>query len=199
MSSKLLEWAVSDRPLPGEPVSGDCALVTVNGRAAVALVVDGVGHGPHAALAAQRALAAAGPEPSTDVAALAERCHDALRRTRGAAVGIAAIDAGPNSLTWLGIGNVEGRIVRAGRGRGVESLLLSPGVVGQRLPALRATTVKLGRGDLLLMATDGVGPDFAEALSAHGACDEIAGRVLAAHARAHDDALVLVLRYLGDG
>ena len=194
----MLEWAVSDRPLPGEPVSGDRALVSVDGDGrALAFVVDGIGHGSEAAHAAERAVRAVEPAPSRDVVALAERCHAELAGTRGAAIAIATIDGASGLLAWLGVGNVEGRIVHGDRG--VESLRLAPGMVGHRLPRLCESAAALGRGDLLLLATDGIEPGFADALRTHGSCEEIAARVLAAHGRASDDALVLACRYLGDG
>ena len=199
MSGRVLEWACSARPAEGESVSGDQALVQVRDRAAVAAAVDGVGHGPEAATAAERALAAIGDWNGAGVEDLIERCHDALTSTRGAAMSVASLDGGTASMTWLGVGNVEGRLVRASRRRGWrEALLPGPGVVGHVLPALRPASVRLERGDLLLFATDGIDPAFADALDTAGTCDTIADTLLSSHARGSDDALVLVVRFLGD-
>ena len=198
MSGPVLEWACSARPIPGESVCGDQALVDVDGQLALAAAVDGLGHGPDAAVAAERALEAIAGCTATDVVDLAERCHEALRRTRGAALSMASLDGGSATMTWLGVGNVEGRIVRASSERARnESLLLAPGVVGHELPFLRAASERLTRGDLLLFATDGIDPAFADALHTTGTCRAIADGVLERHARPSDDALVLVVRYLG--
>ena len=62
---------------------------------------------------------------------------------------------------------------------------------------MRPASVRLGRGDLLLFATDGIDPAFADSLPAAGPCRAIADGVLERHARPSDDALVLVVRYLG--
>jgi len=101
-------------------------------------------------------------------------------------------------MTWVGVGNVEGRLVR-GRARNPrqESLLLRPGVAGQELPALTAATLPVERGDLLVFATDGVRVDFADSLDVTGTCSSVAERVLRSHGRQTDDALVVVVRYLG--
>ena len=198
MTAPVLEWACSARPLAGEPVSGDRGLVEVDGSLALAAAVDGLGQGPDAALAADQAVGAIAGCVAGDVVRVVERCHDALRRTRGVALSVAALDGRSATLTWLGVGNVEGRIVRAaGPASRGESLLLAPGVVGHALPTLRAASVRLGRGDLLMFATDGIDPAFADALSMAGSCRAIADGVLERHARQTDDALVLVMRYLG--
>lgn len=72
-----------------------------------------------------------------------------------------------------------------------------PGVVGHELPPLRTATVALERGDLVLMATDGVDPGYADDLEPAGSCGAISRAVLERHARDSDDALVVVIRYLG--
>ena len=51
----------------------------------------------------------------------------------------------------------------------------------------------------MVLATDGIESGFAEAITAGGAAQEIADRILARHARAADDALVVVVRYLARG
>ena len=45
------------------------------------------------------------------------------------------------------------------------------------------------------MITDGVDSDFAEAVALGGTAQQMADRILATHARAADDALVVVVRY----
>ena len=71
------------------------------------------------------------------------------------------------------------------------------GVIGFRLPALRIDSVPVKAFDTLIMATDGIQPDFAEALSLDGRPQRIADSILSHHRKPNDDALVLVARYLG--
>ena len=197
MSAVAFEWACSARPIPGEEVCGDRAVVHRHGEVAVAAAIDGLGHGPEAAVAAERALDAIAQGPHDDLVDLVARCHEALAQTRGAALSLASVECG--SATWIGVGNVEGRVVRAARDRARdESLLLAAGVVGHELPPLRPSSVALARGDLLVLATDGIDPSFADSLDTHGSCSAIAARILERHGRPRDDALVLVARYLGD-
>ena len=48
----------------------------------------------------------------------------------------------------------------------------------------------------MILATDGIESGFAEAVTAGGAAQDIADRILARHAREADDALVVVVRYV---
>jgi hypothetical protein len=69
-----------------------------------------------------------------------------------------------------------------------------PGVVGYRLPRVTVHTTWLGPGDLLVLASDGIAPSFIDDLRPEGAVGPLADRILAGHARAADDAMVLVAR-----
>lgn len=113
---------------------------------------------------------------------------------------VASFNARDETLTWIGVGNVEGLLLRA-QGTTTprrESLLLRGGVVGGRLPALSAAIVPVVRGDTLIFATDGVRNDFALApLASAEAPQRLADHILADWARGNDDALVLVGRWLG--
>ena len=186
--------------MPGEEQSGDDALVLADDDTALVAAVDGVGHGPRAREAAEAALASLRRDPRDDVVSLTERCHEALRATRGAAIGLALFrDAG--TVTWLGVGNVTGRLVSAGAlsapaGRWLVS---QSGIVGDDdLPPLHPATIQARRGDVLVLVTDGIDGAFGDGLGVSGTCEEIADRLLRDFARETDDALVVVARYLAE-
>jgi hypothetical protein len=48
----------------------------------------------------------------------------------------------------------------------------------------------------MVLATDGIESRFADAITQGGSAQTIADRILAQHAKAADDALVVVIRYL---
>jgi len=196
MSGRLLDWHVASRPSAGETVCGDRAVVAATGSGALAAAVDGLGHGPEAAYAAERAIAALRDAGAEDVVAVTHRCHAALADTRGAAIGVARFDAPARTLAWAAVGNVEGRLVRPGTRR-PEALNIDPGVVGHTLPSIHANVLPVERGDMLIVATDGLDAHFADDLRTSGSCADIAEALLAQHGRVIDDALVLVIRYLG--
>ena len=196
---RWLEWGVASRPLAGEPESGDSYLVEWFPGGALLAVVDGLGHGPEAVAAARGATAVLAAHAAEPVAALVQRCHEALRGTRGAALSLASFDRAARTLTWLGVGNVAGVLLRPAADGGVASqaLLLTGGIVGDRLPPPRPTVVPLPGAATLLLATDGVRGGFAAGLPLDAPPSQLADRVLARHGRATDDALVLVVRYHG--
>jgi len=183
--------------MPGESRSGDRAVLAQYERGALVAAIDGLGHGVGAAEAADRAAAVLGAAPGDEPAALLQRCHKALSRTRGAVMTLAWIDVAERRLRWTGIGNVEGRLVRAGAGAHVptEGAFMRGGVVGYNLPQVRVTSTQLGDGDVVVLATDGVASGFGATIAAGGEAQEIADRILARHARGTDDALVVVVRF----
>jgi negative regulator of sigma-B (phosphoserine phosphatase) len=193
-----LERGEAGAPLAGETRSGDLAVFAPYEGGALVAVIDGLGHGAPAADASEAAAAVLAERPSDPPETLLKRCHGALRTTRGVVATLAWFDLGSGELTWTGIGNVEGRLVRANRQRGDsdDSPTLFGGVLGWSLPAVRVVRTKLQPGDCLVMATDGVAADFGSALMPNVPAEEQAKRVLASHARGSDDALVVAVRYL---
>lgn len=201
-SAHFVEWAVRTRGRRGARVTGDHGMVMRVGGGVLVAGVDGLGHGPAAAIAAREAVAVLrrnAERTGGDLAALMVECHTGLRDTRGASVSLAFLSSGIDTMIWLGVGDVEGRVVRSGHAGsdGGISLLLLPGLVGHELPRLRTTTAAVLRGDLVAFATDGVRADFADRLDTVGSPAAIAERVLSEQWNGEDDALVIVLRWLG--
>jgi phosphoserine phosphatase RsbX len=192
----LVDWAIATRTHRGEVVSGDLHVVSPFPGGVLVAVVDGLGHGPEAAEAARIAVAVLQDAASQPVTSAVERCHAALRRTRGAVLSVASFDARPGTMTWLGVGNVEGALFRAD-GTRREALLLRGGVVGYQLPKLRAAVLPIAPGDVLIFATDGIGGGFTASVPAGRPPEQIADGIIAGHAKSDDDALVLVAAYLG--
>lgn len=192
-------WAQASRPLAGESESGDLHAVAPFEGGVLLAVVDGLGHGPEAAAASRLAARVLTSDASLEPNELMHRCHQALRGSRGAAMLIVSLLFAPSRFSWAGVGNVEGFRVRrtGGVGNGREALISAAGVVGYQLPTQRRRDARLQQGDLFVLASDGISPGFMEDLTSTGEADEIARAILAAHARASDDALVLVARYDG--
>ena len=196
-ASASLEWDAAATAIPGEQALGDRAVVAFSGDYALAGAIDGLGHGPEAAAAAESAASVLERAAGGDPAAAVLECHRALHDTRGAALSLAAIDLRRHTMTWLGVGNVEARLLHPAQpGLVNDSLLLRSGIVGHDLPRLSAQTTRIARGDVLIFATDGICRDFADALVVSGSCRDIAESILHQNALGSDDALVLVIRYL---
>jgi len=195
----LIECGIAARMLPGEAASGDRHVVKFFPNGALVAAVDGLGHGDEAAAAAEIAVATLETFAPSSPIALVTRCHEAMRKTRGAAMSIASFNALDNTMTWLGVGNVDAALLRADADArpSRESILLRGGVVGLQLPTLRESVLPVKRGDTLIIATDGIEGGFTEGLTPGDPPQQIADLILARHGKDTDDALVLVARYLG--
>jgi serine/threonine protein phosphatase PrpC len=198
LNQSLIEWGVAGRALPGQKESGDHHLVKVRPTEALVAVVDGLGHGEGAAAAAKLAIAILKKGDGESPIALIQRCHEELRSTRGVVMSLAMFHSNDNTMTWLGVGNVEGFLLHRNAHvvLGQEALLLRSGVVGDHLPRLSASIIEVGPGDLLIFATDGIRPGFADNVNLQEAPQQTAHRILTQYGQETDDALVLVVRYL---
>jgi negative regulator of sigma-B (phosphoserine phosphatase) len=189
-----LRYGIARRAMAGEAVCGDVAVVAERATGFLLAAIDGVGHGEQALSAARTAADILESNPSDPIVALVERCHAALRGTRGVAMCVAAIHSARRRLTWLGVGNVQGLVLHATTGPGLphEVLLQRAGLVGGQLPRLYASSVPLLDGDFVALASDGVRTDFASGLVGSGTPQRVAECTLAALGQPSDDALVIV-------
>lgn len=194
-----VEWGIATRCRRGEATNGDLAVVTPLPEGALVAGIDGLGHGRQAARAAGKAADVVRETPSRDLVSLVKRCHAALSATRGAAISLAFISAFRNEVTWLGVGNVEGRVLSGDPSttQPKGSLALGRGLPGHSLPTVTSATLAVEWGDILVLATDGIEATFADSLDISGSTQAISNRILADHSNRRDDALVVAVRYLG--
>ncbi len=197
MKAAAIEWSTAGAAMPGETESGDRYWAGAVANGMMFAVVDGLGHGRPAAAASEIAIATLERHAGDPLVDLMRRCHDSLRGTRGVAMSIAVFNTESAVLTWIGVGNVEGHLLRQGAGLPSDKLLLRNGVVGIHLPILRAGEVAVQSGDILTMATDGVTAEGTLRLSMNGRIESMADGILASACKGTDDALVLVARYRG--
>ena len=194
-----IEWGAATSTLQGQTQTGDRCVVAPFGAGVLVAAIDGLGHGDEAASVAQLAASILEKDPHESVITLVGRCHEGLRASRGVVMSLASFNALDETMTWLGVGNVEGRFNRVSRDATppCEFLLLRGGVVGGRLPLLYATLLPVLPGDTLLFATDGVALPPIEGVIAGERPQAIADRILSRHKKETDDALVLVARWVG--
>jgi len=193
--SAIVTWSVASRARRGEVESGDGYFVETTACEAIVAVVDGVGHGGPAAAAMRTALAHVALNRDRPLHDIVRRCHAALPETRGAVMGLGRFDARDGTLAWLGIGNVSGTVLRALGG--CDELLPRGGLLGRNLPSLGPSVLPVHDGDTLIVTTDGVRWRYDDSPIPLEAPEQMARRILADHASGEDDALVLVVRYLG--
>jgi negative regulator of sigma-B (phosphoserine phosphatase) len=198
-SQPIIDWGIATLALEGEAESGDSHLVKPIPDGVLVAGVDGSGHGPEAAAAAQAAIGILEQYAHESLHSLMGRCHQGLRNTRGVVMSLASFHPSDGTMRWLAVGNVDGRLLRASGNvlRRSQALLLRGGVVGYQLPALQESLLPVTRGDTLILATDGIRSDFSQGLILSDPPQQLADRILAGYKKAADDALVLVARYLG--
>ncbi len=195
----MVEYGVAKFALSGQGESGDHHLVCCNQDGVLIAAVDGIGHGEEAANAAKKAISILRNGVGEPIISLVERCHEKLRPTRGVVLSLASIDVAQGMMTWLGVGNVQGLLMRANtkNGNAQEPLLLRAGVVGSRVPPLQAAVLPIQKGDTLIFATDGIRSGFTETLNSLENPQRAADRILQNCLSGSDDALVLVSRLTG--
>jgi negative regulator of sigma-B (phosphoserine phosphatase) len=200
-ASPVIDWGVAASALPGQTQSGDLHLVKPVSTGVLMAVVDGLGHGAEAATAARTAVTTLEEHASESLLALLQRCHWALKGSRGVVMSLAFANRQQNALTWAGVGNVECMLfhphaaTQATPSRA--SLVTRGGIVGSELPQVRAQVLPLAAGDLLIFATDGIREGFSDGLQFEAPPQQLAEHILSQHGKGTDDALVLVARYRG--
>src|SRR5690242_17095129 len=101
---KAIEWSVASRPMAGQTISGDLHVVEPFDGGFLLAVIDGVGHGDEAHTVAEVAADVMRKSAGEPVISLVKRCHEALGKTRGAVMTLAAVDIPGNTVTWMGVG-----------------------------------------------------------------------------------------------
>lgn len=199
VSAGLLEWGVAELVLSGQTESGDRCLVTPTPHGWLVAVVDGLGHGDEAIAVAKIAINVLKEQADESVITLVKRCHEALIKTRGVVLTVASFNALDATVSWLGVGNVAGLLLRADTKAMplCETTLLRGGVVGYQLPPLHASVIAVAPDDLLILATDGIRNSFDLSDLLGGTPQKIADRVMSRHFKGNDDGLVLAVRFLG--
>lgn len=193
-----LDWAACGKPFPGQHRSGDAFLVSATSAGALVAVVDALGHGDEAADVAELALQSLQRSAGQPLVGALTACHAALRGSRGAAVTLVEVDLEHRRLAWAAVGNVDAAVVAWDRPRAAPTRWAVPlrgGVVGDRLPPLRQSTVTLPPEGVLLAATDGMAASCLDSTDRSSPPEVLAGRLHERHARADDDSLLLVARY----
>jgi anti-sigma regulatory factor (Ser/Thr protein kinase) len=178
------------RAIANEDVCGDAIATSEDDGRIVVLVVDGLGHGPLAAQAANVAVRAFDEHARAAAGVVVTALHRALAGTRGAALAVADIDARARSVTYAGIGNVAGWIVDESGRRGMVSM---PGIAGHKARRVQEWRYDLSAGARVVLHSDGL-TDKWVAGPALWSRDPIlaAGVLLRDAGTRHDDASVVV-------
>lgn len=182
-------------PVKGEAVCGDAWCVEERRGNLIALLADGLGHGPLAAEASQRAVGLFREHSARTPQQIVELLHIGLRPTRGAAIAIAEIDPKRGMISFCGVGNIAA--IAIGRDGKARSLISHNGTLGAEARRISQVDQAWPAGGLLILSSDGVTSrwqvgEYPGLLNRHPAV--VAGVVFRDHLRGRDDATVLAIR-----
>jgi anti-sigma regulatory factor (Ser/Thr protein kinase) len=181
-------------PFPGERLCGDGWSFHQTADRMVAMLVDGLGHGSHAAEAAAEAIDTFQKRVESKPGEILSYMHDALRKTRGAVAAVVEIRPKESILTYAGIGNTSAVLLAGATSRSLVSHNGTLGVATARIQEFRNDWPADG---LLILHSDGVQTrwdlsNYAGLLVRHPAV--IGGALLRDFRRQRDDASVVVLK-----
>jgi len=193
-SADSMNLSVISAPIAGESVCGDGWMAKVDMRRSIYLMADGLGHGPFAHEAAQEAVRVFNDTADRQPEFILREIHRALAKTRGAAVSVAEILHGENTLNYAGVGNISSVVYCGSK---TKSLVSMNGTAGHSVAKFQQFSHPWEKNSILIMHSDGLGTrwnlDAYPGLgSRHPAL--IAGLLYRDFARGRDDASILVTR-----
>jgi len=191
-----LEHSSLIRPCAGERLSGDAVVIKPLDHGLFVAIVDVLGHGAEAHELTHMIDAYLERYGSSDVSGLMTSLHQHLKGTRGAAVGLCAIDAAAGRMDYVGIGNTTLRRF----GKAETRLVSQDGVLGQNMRTPLHQSLELDPDDLIVLYTDGVSDRFTSddypGVFRHGP-KEVASNIVQRFGKQHDDAACVAIRYAG--
>jgi anti-sigma regulatory factor (Ser/Thr protein kinase) len=153
-SARSFSLGVVSLAMRGETVCGDGWGIRAALDQSFLMLVDGLGHGTFASEAAREAERVLADSHATSAADILLDCHDALKKTRGAAAAVAGISQEKRTLTYAGIGNISATVIDGQTRRGIAN---HNGTLGHQMYRIQEFTVPWNPGSILVMHSDGLG------------------------------------------
>lgn len=191
--TKDLRVGVNQHSLHDDPACGDVWSLAVQGQRISGLIIDGLGHGEDAEVAARAGEVEFIRQPFDTAERVLEDMHHAMKGTRGGAAALVQFDAAGGGLRFVGIGNIGATLIDEDKNRGLAS---HPGIVGLQFRKAQAFEHSLVNGQLLVMYSDGLQSrwnlrDYPGLIYRHPAV--IAALLHRDYCRGRDDVTVLVI------
>jgi len=178
------------RPFKGLNICGDSFVLEQTNGSFLAAVIDGLGHGYESWVAAEKAAEVIRANTELSVNEIVLRCHQELRTTRGAAVGVLKVQESGTG-EFCGVGNIE---VQALNGQ-APSVFCLAGIVGHNLRTSKVMPVQMKPGDIYCLMSDGVSTRGNLKSCLPGPPGGVARRIVEQWGRAHDDATAVIVGF----
>ncbi len=198
--SSVVEWAVGRRSIKvAEQRSPLTSVVKSTPSGFLIAVIDATQDGKDGNMAAKAAAEIFEGFTHHSLVDLFNRADRCAKETGGCSISAAIFNTSYHTANWFGVGNVQGFLYHRSPTADPRYnwLKLQQGFVGDNQFTIRDTTYPVRMGDVLILATTGIKPEFAGAMPIEGKPRVIADALLAEYARPEDDSLMLVTRYLG--
>ncbi|HEX7182293.1 MAG TPA: hypothetical protein VF756_10645 [Thermoanaerobaculia bacterium] len=178
------------RPFKGLSICGDSFVIERSNGTMLTAVIDGLGHGYDSWVAADRAAEVIRANVELPVEGILRKCHQELRATRGAAVGLLKVDES-GAGEFVGVGNIE---VQSLNGQ-APSVFCVAGIVGHNFRTSKVMPIQMRAGDIYCLLSDGVSSRGNLKSCLPGDPESVARRIVEKWGRAHDDATALILGF----
>ena len=178
------------RPFKGLSICGDSFVIERSNGTMLTAVIDGLGHGYDSWVAADRAAEVIRANVELPVEGILRKCHQELRATRGAAVGLLKVDES-GAGEFVGVGNIE---VQSLNGQ-APSVFCVAGIVGHNIRTSKVMPIQMKTGDIYCLLSDGVSSRGNLKSCLPGDPESVARRIVEKWGRAHDDATALILGF----
>ncbi|MBN2246778.1 MAG: SpoIIE family protein phosphatase [Candidatus Aminicenantes bacterium] len=192
--NKNITIGAASRPKPGEKINGDSYFIRhLSSQATLAAVVDGLGHGIDAHEASRLAVRSLDAKADLPLPEIIAYTHKTLIGTRGATVGAALIQSDLNKVSFVGMGNIEARIVTPQKKHALISL---GGIVGLKIRTPKVYEYIYDQDNFLVLYSDGINSGWQNGVEEWGKHPQkIAEYILKNYSRDHDDATILIIKF----
>lgn len=141
-------------PKPGEEACGDGFFFTQTKDHIRLFLGDGLGHGPDAAKAVQRAGEAFLANDITDPVEIIRYLHPAVKKTRGLVGTVAVFDVKDRCWRLCGVGNISTKIVGPSS---LKAHMSYNGIIGLNVPnTLNVQEISYEKGQQVILCSDGI-------------------------------------------
>ncbi|GAA0351838.1 SpoIIE family protein phosphatase [Bacillus horti] len=148
------EIAVFQRSKGGQAVCGDAYVIEETESYLFLGIADGLGSGEEAKKAADQAVRCFTQQHHLPVHLILQECNRTLASTRGAVAGVMKVDYQHSSITFAGIGNIQGYFYTPNQK--MFRTVSKPGFLNGRMIDVQGQTMPYSKGTTFTLFSDGV-------------------------------------------
>ncbi len=153
-NAQELETGAVCLPNLGETECGDGWGLNFDSGRNLLMVADGLGHGPKAAEASSESIRILAVRNKMRAVEIMSAAHDALKKTRGAAVALTDFHADRKTVSYVSVGNIMSAVISPSLG--AKRLGSQNGTIGMQVPRFQEFNCPWSSDSIFLMHSDGL-------------------------------------------